>query len=137
MPTPGPVAYQVQSDFFTSLVISTGLLQVAPSFSLFMTHTVRVRLLVPLRIIRSVSPPNLCVSSSQMVPVRISMTGQGLPQVFSPSSQTTCVFAHVLPPSKLRLSNRSISPASPPPFLRPSQKASSVPFFVTSSDGMR
>jgi len=26
MPTPGPVAYQVQPDFFTSFVISTGLL---------------------------------------------------------------------------------------------------------------
>src|SRR6516225_7387116 len=122
MPTPGPVAYHVQSGFFTSLVISIGLLHVAPSSSLFVTHTVRVPLLVPSRIILSVSRPRLCVSSSQMVPVRVSTTGQGLPQVFSPSSQTACVFAHVLPPSKLRLSNRSMSPASPRPFLRPSQK---------------
>ena len=41
MPTPGPVAYQVQSDLFTSLVISTGLAQVTPSSSLFVTQTVR------------------------------------------------------------------------------------------------
>ena len=42
IPMPGPVAYQVHSGFFTSLVISTGLLQVTPSSVLFTTHTVRV-----------------------------------------------------------------------------------------------
>src|SRR5439155_15515107 len=137
MPTPGPVAYHVQSGFFTLLVISTGLLQVPPSSSLLATQTVRVPLLVPLTIVASVSLPRLCVRSNQIVPVRASRTGQGLPQVLSPSSQTTCVLAHVLPPSKLRFRSRSMSPASALPFLRPSQKASRVPFLVTSSDGMR
>src|SRR6266550_3754208 len=34
MPTPGPVAYQVQSTFLTSFVISTGFAQVSPSSTL-------------------------------------------------------------------------------------------------------
>src|ERR1700730_17311846 len=121
MPTPGPVAYQVQFGFVTSLVISAGVLQVAPSSSLFVTHTVRGFLLVPLTIIVCVSLPMLCVISSQIVPVLASTTGQGLPHVLSPSSQTTCVLPQDLPPSKLRLRMRSISPASPRAVLRPSQ----------------
>src|SRR5438067_1451526 len=137
MPTPGPVAYQVQPGFLTSFVMSTGLVQVAPSSSLLHTQTVRDPLLLPATIMASVSLPRLCVMSSQIAPVRWSTTGQGLPQVLSPSSQTTCVLPHVLPPSELRLQRRSISPVSPRPFLRPSQKASSVPFFETISDGIR
>src|SRR5262249_26202677 len=137
MPTPGPVAYQVQSAFFTSLVISTGLLQVAPSSVLLLTQTVREPWLLPSRIIASVSLPRLWVISSQMVPVLASMTGQGLPQVFLPSSQTICDGCQVLPPSKLRLRRRSMSPASALLFLRPSQKASSVPLGETMREGLR
>ena len=40
-------------------------------------------------------------------------------------------------PSVLRLSTTSMSPASPRPCLRPSAKARTVPFGVTSNDGMR
>jgi hypothetical protein len=43
----------------------------------------------------------------------------------------------VLPRSKLRRSTTSISPVSLVEFLRPSQKASSVPFTVVTSAGMR
>src|SRR5262245_41063362 len=137
MPTPGPVAYQVHSLSFTSFVISAGFAQVTPSSVLCVTQTPRVPWLVPSTIFASVSLPRLCVSSNQIVPVRASTTGQGLPQVFVPSSHTTCCGCHVLPPSRLRFRTRSMSPVSPPPFLRPSQKASSVPFFVTINDGMR
>ena len=137
MPTPGPVAYQVQPGRFTSGVSTTGLLQEAPSSVLLVSQTVRAPLLVPFTIRSSVSLPRLWVRSSQTVPVRASRTGQGLPQVLAPSSHTTCAGAHVWPPSKLRFRSRSMSPESPLPFLRPSQKASSVPFLVTSSDGMR
>jgi DNA/RNA-binding domain of Phe-tRNA-synthetase-like protein len=42
-----------------------------------------------------------------------------------------------LPPSRLRFSSTSMSPVSLALFLRTSQKARSVPFFVTISDGMR
>src|SRR5437773_1395775 len=97
MPTPGPVAYQVQFGFLTYLVMSVGLLQVAPSSSLRATQTVRVPLLVPASIIRCVSLPRLCVRSKTMAPVFASRTGQGLPQVLSASSHTTCVLAQVLP----------------------------------------
>src|SRR5262249_15357410 len=137
MPTPGPVAYHVQSDRLTSLVISTGLDQVNPSSSLLATHTVRFPLLVPSTIFASVSVPKLWVRSSQMTPVLRSTTGHGLPQVSAPSSQTTCIGPHVLPPSVERLSTRSMSPVSLELFLRPSQNASRVPFDVTSSEGMR
>src|SRR5262249_30904729 len=127
MPTPGPVAYHVQSGCFTSLVISTGLAQVAPSSVLFVAQTVRVPLLLPSTIIASVSVPRLCVNSSQTVPVVRSTTGHGLPQVCAPSSQTICAADQVLPPSWLRLSSRSMSPVSLRLFLRPSQNASKVP----------
>src|SRR5262245_34958079 len=99
MPTPGPVAYRVQSGFLTSLVISTGFDHVAPSSVLCDTHAVRVLWLVPSTIFASVSLPRLCVNSSQTVPVVRSTTGQGLPQVLVPSSQTTCISPQVLPPS--------------------------------------
>src|SRR5689334_16003655 len=101
MPTPGPVAYHVQSALLTSRVISTGRPHVRPSSSLFVTQTVRVPLAVPSRIFASVSPPRLCVMSSQTVPVLRSRTAQGLPQVLSPSSQTTWALPQVLPPSVL------------------------------------
>src|SRR5262245_38636310 len=81
MPTPGPVAYQVQSGFLTSLVISAGFSHVLPSSVLFVIQTVRVPLLVPSTICASVSRPKLCVRRSQIVPVLRSITGQGLPQV--------------------------------------------------------
>src|SRR5436190_12545415 len=80
MPTPGPVAYHVQSGFLTSFVISTGFAHVAPSSVDFVTQTVRVPLLLPSTICASVSAPRLCVISSQIVPVERSTTGQGLPQ---------------------------------------------------------
>src|SRR5689334_21508325 len=127
MPTPGPVAYQVQFAFFTPLVMLTGFDQLTPSSVLLVTQTVRPPLLLPAMIFASVSSARLCVIRSQMVPVLASTTGQGLPQVFLPSSQTTCVFSQVLPPPRLRLSKRSMSPASPRAFLRPSQNASAVP----------
>src|SRR5689334_3736906 len=95
-PTPGPVAYQDQFGFFTPRVISTGRVQVAPSSSLRVTQTVRVPLPVPPTIMACVSPPRLWVSRSQTVPVRASRTGQGLPQVFAPSFQTTCCPLQVL-----------------------------------------
>src|SRR4051812_19808894 len=115
MPTPGPVAYQVQSAFFTSFVISAGFDHVAPSSVLFDTHTVREPADLPSTMRDCESVPRLCVISKQMVPSSRSTTGQGLPQVWSSSVHTTCVFCHVLPPSRLRRSSRSIGPASPPP----------------------
>src|ERR1043166_3838459 len=137
MPTPGPVAYQVQLGFLTSFVISTGLVHVLPSSSLLQTQTVREPLLFFVSIIAWVSLPRLWVMSIQMVPVRESRTGQGLPHVFSPSAQTTCRPPHDLPPSLERLRTRSILPVSLRPFLRPCQKARRVPFVETSRDGMR
>src|SRR5262249_2601357 len=137
MPTPGPVAYHVHSGFLTSRVISTGLAHVAPSSVLLVSQTVRVPLLLLATMAASVSVPRLWVMRSPTVPVFASTTGHGLPQVFSPSSQTTCALPHVLPPSVLRFKRRSMSPASPRPPLRPSQKASTVPFGVTMTDGMR
>src|SRR5262245_58725593 len=101
-PQPGPVAYHVHFGSFTSLVISAGFDQVAPSSVLLVTQTVRVPLPVPSRILRSVSSPRLCVKSSQTVPAE-STTGQGLPTVLGPSSQTTWRCFQVAPPSRLRL----------------------------------
>src|SRR4029453_15904767 len=109
MPTPGPVAYHDQPGFFTSLVISTGFVQVAPSSVLLVIQTVRVPLLLPETRSASVSLPRLWVRRRQIVPVFASTTGHGLPQVLGPSSQTTCVSPHVLPPSVLRLRTRSSS----------------------------
>src|SRR6476469_5346247 len=86
MPTPGPVAYHVHLLSLTSFVTSAGFDHVTPSSSLFVTQTLRVPLLVPSRMVRSLSLPRLCVSSSQTVPVLRSTTAQGLPTVFSPSS---------------------------------------------------
>src|SRR5262245_6463391 len=135
MPTPGPVAYHVQCGFFTSPVISTGFAQVAPSSVLFVIQTVREAVLLPLTIFASVSMRRLWVSRSQTVLVFASTTGHGLPQVLSPSSQSTCISPHVLPPSVLRFITRSMSPASPRLFLRPSQKARTESFGPTISDG--
>src|SRR5262249_15796559 len=132
----GPVAYHVQSGRFTSGVISTGLLQEAPSSILRVTQTVRVPRLVPFTICASVSPPRLWVSSSQTVPVPASRTGHGLPQLLAPPPPATSPVP-AFPPSRLRFRSRSMSPESPLPSLRPSQNASRVPFVVTSSDGIR
>src|SRR5262245_10525112 len=108
MPTPGPVAYHVHSGFFTSFVISTGFAHVAPSSVLLLTHAVRVPLLLPPTMVASVSVPRLWVKSSHTVPVLVSITGHGLPQVFPASSQTTCILPHVFPPSVLRLRTTSM-----------------------------
>ena len=74
---------------------------------------------------------------SHTVPVFASTTGQGLPQVFAASSQTTRWSDHVRPPSSDRFTSMSMSPLSPSPLFRPSQNASSVPFLVTVIAGMR
>src|SRR5678810_151311 len=109
MPTPGPVANQVQSGCFTCLEISIALSQVKPSSALLEIQTVREPLLVPSTIADSLSSPRLCVSRSQIVPLSRSTTGQGLPQVLAPSSHTICIGCHDLPPSRLRRRTRSIS----------------------------
>ena len=54
-------------------------------------------------------------------------TGHGLPQVFSPSSQTICCAPNVLPPSVERLRSRSMSPLSPPPVLAALGEGEDVP----------
>jgi hypothetical protein len=72
-----------------------------------------------------------------MVPVSRSTTGQGLPTVSGPKSATSCSGCHEAPLSRLRLSTTSMSPVSLRLCLRPSQKASSVPFFVTTTAGIR
>src|SRR5436190_18681759 len=131
MPQPGPVAYHVHCGSLTSFVISTGFAQVAPSSSLFVIQTVRPPLLLPSRISFSLSLPRFLVSGSQTVPVVRSTTGHGLPTVSVPKSATTCNGCQVLPPSKLRRNTVSMSPVSLALFLRPSQNASSAPFFVT------
>ena len=83
---PGPVVYQVQSGCLTLAVMSTGADHVAPSSRLCISHTVRLASLVPAMMSFSRSVPRFCVVSSQMVPVRRSMTGHGLPKVFGPLS---------------------------------------------------
>ena len=137
IPTPGPVAYHVQSACFTLAVMSTGADHVTPSSVLRNTATDRPAWLVPAMMSFSRSVPRFCVVSSQMVPVVRSTTGQGLPKVFGPLSPTTWSGDHVWPPSRLRFSTRSMSPASPPPSRLASAKASSVPRAVAMTDGMR
>src|ERR1043166_7773749 len=137
MPTPGPVAYQVQSFLRTSFEMSIGFVQVVPSSVLLDTQTVRVPLALPDVRAASVSPPRFCVMSNQIVPVSRSTTGHGLPQVLPPSCQTTCVSNQVLPSSLLRRRSRSISPVSLRLFLRPSQNARTRPFLDTISEGIR
>src|SRR5687768_6487485 len=100
MPTPGPVAYQVQSGRLTLAVISTGVDHVAPSSRLLDAQTVRVPWLGPDGMSFSRSVPRFCVVSSQIVPVRRSATGQGLPNVLGPLSATSSSGDHVLPPSR-------------------------------------
>src|SRR5256885_6603058 len=119
-PMPGPVAYHVHCGFFTSVVISRGVLQVLPLSSLCKTQTVRVPLDVPSTICFSTSSPRLCVQSSQSLPVDSSSTAQGLPQVFFPSAQTTWSGENVVRPSVDRFSTTLISPESLPLLLRPS-----------------
>ena len=102
-----------------------------------MTQTVRVPRLVPSRIFDAVSSARFRVRSIQRVPVSRSKTGQGLPMVSGPASATTRRGDHVAPPSTLRFNTRSISPLSPPPSFRPSQKARTVPPGETINEGMR
>src|SRR5689334_17828364 len=115
----------------------TGADQLLPSSSLLNSQTVRPPFDFFAVISFSVALPGLCVANSQMTPVSSSRTGQGFPQVFVLSFQSTCCSPQVLPPSPEHLSNKSISPESEPLFFRPSQKAKTVPFFVTISDGIR
>ena len=70
MPTPGPVAYQVQSVPFTLEVISTGVDHVAPWSCEPIAQTVRLPSLAPAMMSFSRSVPRFCVVSSQIVPVR-------------------------------------------------------------------
>ena len=103
MPTPGPVAYQVQSGFFTSLVISTGFAQVTPS-SVLLRHPdgAACPCSLPSTICASVSLPRLCVSSSQMVPVLRRRPGRGCRRCCRRRPRRPAVLPQVLPPSVLR-----------------------------------
>src|SRR5512145_1518367 len=103
MPTPGPVAYHVQSAFLTLALISFGSDHVTPSSLLCITQTVRPPLLVPSRICDSLSSPRFRVVSSQIVPLSRSTTGQGLPNVPGPLSPIIFSADQVAPPSVLRL----------------------------------
>ena len=134
---PGPVAYQVQSARFTAGVISRGAVHVSPSSALDITQTLRPSRLVPAMMASSRSVPRLRVASSQMTPLFSSTTGQGSLRVSGPPSPTTCMADHDRPPSRLRLTTRSMSPASSTPPRRASAKARSVPFGVLMSEGMR
>ena len=134
-PWQGPVAYQVHSGRLTSREISTGADQVRPSSALRVTHTVRSAR--PLRIRSSPPSAGFLHSSSQTVPVRESTTGAGLPTVIPGSVATTCASSQVRPPSVLRRSRVSISPASARLCLRPSQNASTVPLVERVRAGMR
>src|SRR5690242_17897502 len=111
MPLTGPVAYQVQSGSFTAEVISAGAAQVRPSSSLWVTQTVRVGPETPAGIRLSGISPGLRVNSSQMVLVRQSTTGAGLPIVSGPKSATRIALDQVRPPSALRFTSTSMSPA--------------------------
>src|SRR6266850_6369518 len=127
MPTPGPVAYHVQSGSFVVAVISSGLLQVSPSSLLELIKTVRVPFDFPAMISRSRSCPRFRVIGSQIVPVARSTTGQGFPIVLGESEATTPSADHVRPSSVERLTTISISPLSDRPFFLPSANASNVP----------
>ena len=135
MPCPGPVAYQDQSGCFTAPVISRGSLQVAPSSSLEVAHTVRGAM--PAEISGSSPSIRLRHNSSQMVPVSRSCTGAGLPLTHPSSLATTWISPKLPPPSKLRRRNRSIWSVSRPVNLRASLKARTVPRSVVSRAGMR
>src|SRR5262245_8983672 len=137
IPTPGPVAYQPQVGSFTDAVMLEGVDHARPSSLLCNSQTVRSPLVFFDVICFSFTAPGLWVASSKMLPVVWSTTAQGLPQVLSPSSQIDCCSLHVFPASRERFIRRSMSPESPGPFLRPSQKASNVPFFVTIKEGIR
>ena len=115
MPLTGPVAYHVQSDFFTSFVISRAADQLMPSSVEDMTKTLRVSRLVPSTICGSWSVPRFQVDRRMILPVLRSTTGAGFPQVFPGSCRTTVKADHVLPLSTERLTTRLISPASPQP----------------------
>src|SRR5262245_57945459 len=113
MPFTGPVAYQPQSDSFTDVVISSGLVHVPPSSELWQIKTRRLsRMAFALICFSFIAPPFQHVSS-QMIPVVRSTTGVGFPQVFSASDQMSCCALQVLPPSVERFNNVSISPESP------------------------
>src|SRR5437870_2262623 len=137
MPTPGPVAYQPHEGSLTDFVISSGFDQVSPSSLERDTQTVRVPNPFFALMADSLSRPSLCVISSQITPVSSSSTAQGLPQVFVPSFQIVRCRLQVTPLSAERFNSRSMSPLSARPSFRPSQNASSVPFFETISAGIR
>ncbi len=86
-----PIFGHVQSGFFTSRVISIAVDQVTPSSVLFITHTVRLDLLVPAMMSLSRSSPAFLVVNNQIVPLARSTPGHGFPTVFGSSSATTCI----------------------------------------------
>src|SRR5688572_3820764 len=110
MPIPGPVAYQPHAGSLAVDVMSLGRGHVSPSSVLPEIQTVLVPRAVFAWIAFSESAPRLCVINSQIVPVSKSTTGQGLPHVFSPSSQITFCSDQLLPSSVERLYRMSIFP---------------------------
>jgi hypothetical protein len=135
MPWTGPVAYQeFQWAGRISSLRSRGSDQVRPSSSLCCMCGVRShgtsQLPPPGR-------PVLYVSASTTRPVSRSTIGAGLPCVSPAPSLTTWSGPQVRPPSVERLSTMSMSPASLQSFTRPSANASSVPFVVFTTAGMR
>ena len=117
--------------------MSRGAAQVWPSSVLEVTQTVRVPLLLLAVMSASLSLPRLCVISSQMVSVKRSTTGQGLPQVLSASSQTTDCFDQVLPPSVERFSHQVDVAGVAGAVAATLGQGEDGAVFVTNSDGMR
>ena len=77
---------------------------------------------LPSRIMLSGPSARFLQNGNQIVPVLLSTTGQGLPQVVAGSVTTVWVGSQVWPPSKLRFKIRSMSPVSLRECRRPSQK---------------
>src|SRR5690606_35144561 len=111
--------------------------QLLPSSAEENTNTRRVSLLVPAIISFSWSVPRFQVESNSTVPVLLSTTGEGFPQVFAASFHTISIGPQVLPASEDRFTTRSISPASPQLLRRASANASRVPRAVVTTAGMR
>src|SRR5512134_81959 len=135
VPHPGPVAYQRIHDVLTLAVMSTGVVQVAPLSAERWTDTCRVAR--PFRMAVSVASAALPHDRSTRSPEAGSVTTVGLPAVSAPWAVTTCCGDQLVPPSVERRHTMSMSPLSPPPFLRPSANAISVPSGARVSAGMR
>ena len=119
----------------TDEVISIGSAHVAPSSLLWVSQTVRGAF--PPRIILSGPSARFLQNGSHIVPVVLSTTGQGLPQVVAGSVTTVWVGSQVRPSLKLRLKIRSISPVSLRECFLPSQNANIVPRVETAIAGIR